>query len=74
MFTDYYEGLVNNFIFSRRTIILDGLLFTEYYEDRPKDGPMIECGQCLLTIMKRWMDHDKKWTMSTHYYEGIDGP
>ena len=48
---------------------------------------MIESGLCLLTIMKGWMDHDRKctimkgwmdhdrkWTMSTDYYEGMDGP
>ena len=45
---------------------------------------MIESGLRSLTTMKggfgtiEWknsiIEHDRKWTMSTDYYEGMDGP
>ena len=31
---------------------------------------MIDSGLCLLTIMKGWMDHDRKWITFTDYNEG----
>ena len=67
MFTEYYEDCLLSimkicftiFVLLEEDHILGGLLFSKYYEDRPKDGPMKDSGQCLLTIIKGGMDHDQ---------------